>query len=131
MRHIMDNAVLRNPLGDCTNRGLTSVHDTVTVITDVPYLTVRDGGKTYFDKPDENKVLEYCRENNLDHSRTLILCDKRNNPVYTPYLKPLDAVYACRGGKKMLGPMDGGNRVRVRMENGDETIRVHDRYEED
>ena len=126
MRHTTDNRVYR-PAGfpDCTGGGITSIHDTLTVITSVPYLMTEFDGKSYYDRPDEKAVEEYVRKKGLDPNKVLILCDKTNNPIYTPYLKPLDSAY----GKGLVGPCAGGNYVEFRRNGKTEIVRVHDRYD--
>ena len=130
MRHI-DNCTVLRPAGypDCTGNGITARNDSVTVILDVPYLTIEDYGKTYYDRPDEKAILDYVKRQSLDPSRVVILCDKLNNTVYTPHLKPLDSVYGTRGGEKLTGPCSGGNYVAFREEGAERVIRVHDRYD--
>lgn len=132
MRHQKCCTVLR-PAGfpDCTGNGITARNDTVTVVTDVPYLMMESSGRTYYDHPDENAVMDYVRKNGLDPKKTVILCDKRNNPIYTPYLKPLDSIYGVdSAGKRLTGPCSGGNYVRFKDGSDNEQVmRVHDRYD--
>jgi hypothetical protein len=132
MRHLTNCTVLR-PAGfpDCTGGGITARHAGVTVITDVPYLMTEFNGHRYFDRPDEKAVLDYVRENGLDPQKVVILCDRQDNPVYTPFLKPLDSVYGLDGdGNRLTGPCAGGNYVRFRDGNDNErVVRVHDRYD--
>ncbi len=124
MKHISTCYVYHRAGGmDCTNGGLTARHKTVTVITDVPYLMTEFDGKTYPDRPDEDRVIAYVRARGLDANKILILCDRQSNPIYTPYLKPLNAVYKKEGS---VGPMFGGNYVELPHMNA---VRVHDRYE--
>lgn len=123
MNHIICFVYRRAGGTDCTNGGVTASHDTVTVITDVPYRYTEFDGKAYPDRPDEDRVIAYIRARGLDANRVLILCDRQSNPIYTPYLKPLDAVYKKEGS---VGPMFGGNYVELPHMNA---IRVHDRYE--
>lgn len=118
---------------DCTGNGITARNSRVIVLADVPYkMTVFDD-KTYYDRPDEVAVRQYCHKKKIDESKVLILCDKVNNPIYTPYLKPLDAIWGIRDGEKLVGPCAGGNYVCVEQQGSDgwkETIyRVHDRYD--
>lgn len=132
MRHQKCCTVLR-PAGfpDCTGNGITARNDTVTVVTDIPYLTMESSGRTYYDRPDENAVMDYVRKNGLDPKKTVILCDKQNNPIYTPYLKPLDSVYGVdSAGRRLTGPCSGGNYVRFKDSSDNEQVmRVHDRYD--
>lgn len=125
MNHIPFCHVYRDAANgtDCTNGGVTAHHTTVTVITDVPYLMTEFDGKTYPDRPDEDRVIAYVRARGLDANKVLILCDRQSNPIYNPYLKPLDAVYKKEGS---VGPMFGGNYVELPHMNA---VRVHDRYE--
>lgn len=125
MNHINFCHVYRDAVRstDCTNGGVTAHNDTVTVITDVPYRYTEFDGKAYPDRPNEERVMDYVRTYGLDPWKTLILCDRQSNPIYTPYLKPLDAVYKKAG---CVGPMFGGNYVELPHMNA---IRVHDRYE--
>ena len=127
MRHTRFNHVYRAAgIGDCTVNGITARFVMLNVIYDVPYLMTEFDGKEYFDRPDEEKVLEYIKKNNLDPERCVLLCDKRNNPIYTPYLKPLDSVYKKEG---YMGPCSGGNYVEFKHDTQTELIRVHDRYD--
>lgn len=120
---------------DCTANGITAQFDSLHVIVDVPYLMMKGFyDEYYFDKPDEKAVERYVEENGLDPKMVLIYCDKLNNPIYTPFLKPLDSVYGSReiGGRtvRLLGPMAGGNYVVFKDEEHKEhVVRVHDRYE--
>lgn len=127
MKHTPNCRVYR-PAGfpDCTGGGITAKHDTLTVITEVPYLMTEFDGRQYFDRPDEKAVMEYAGAKGLDPKRVLILCDRFNNPIYTPYLKPLDAVWGVRDGQKLTGPCAGGNYVETGR---DILVRVHDRYD--
>ena len=131
MRHTKNCMVLRPAdFPDCTGRGITARHTRLTVITDVPYLTTDIDGKEYFDRPDETAVEEYVRKEGLEPRKVVILCDKTNNPIYTPFLKPLDSVYGIRDGERLTGPCSGGNYVAFKDESGRErVIRVHDRYD--
>ena len=134
MEHINMCPVLRPANGvDCTNGGLTSRLPYVTVITDVPYITTNWENKTYYERPDEVAVRKYCHKKKINEASVLILCDKTNNPIYTPYLKPIDDVYNPKGKNHKVGPMMGGNYVIVRTGNTQYTTenvyRVHDRYE--
>lgn len=131
MQHFDSCEVLRPAGPDCTGGGITARHDRVTVITDVPYKTTTWQNTTYYDRPDEVAVRQYCHKKKLDENKVLILCDKTNNPIYTPYLKPLDAIWGVRGGQKLVGPCAGGNYVVIRNKSySDEGIyRVHDRYD--
>lgn len=128
MQHSCYNPVYRPAHGeDCTNGGITSRYENLIVITDVPYKKIVHDGNKYFDRPDEDAVMAYVKEKKLDPKRVLILCDKFNNDAYTPYLKPLDAIYRTnKDGRPRLGPMAGGNYV---LNVYDRMIRVHDRYE--
>lgn len=131
MRHIRSCRVLR-PAGmqDCTGHGITARFTVLDVILDVPYLMTEFDGKEYFDRPDEKAVEEYARKSGLDPRTVVLLCDKRNNPIYSPYLKPLDSVYGVRDGRKLTGPCAGGNYVACREPGENEkVIRVHDRYD--
>ena len=125
MKHINFCHVYRRGHGenDSTNNGITSRLDIVTVITDVPFKMKTAFGKEYLDGPDEAAVEEYVRRRGLDPAKVLLLCDKTDNPIYTPYLKPLDSVFK---GKGRLGPMFGGNYVGIDYHT---LVRVHDRYE--
>ena len=127
MKHTPNCRVYR-PAGfpDCTGNGITAKYDTLTVVTDVPYLMTEFDGKKYLDRPDEEAVMEYAGAKGLDPRRVLILCDRFENPIYTPYLKPLDAVWGVRGGQKLTGPCAGGNYVETGR---DILVRVHDRYD--
>lgn len=112
---------------DCTNGGVTFIFDAVIVVTGVPYRTIEHDGKTYLDRPDEDAVMRYVKEQGLDEKKVLLLCDRFDNPVYTPYLKPLDAVYGkAPDGERLAGPMYGGNFVEIDYTTA---VRVHDRYE--
>ena len=125
MKHILSCSVFREAdFPDCTNKGITAQYGRVIVITDVPYKTTEFNGETYFDCPDEQAVQEYVHRQGLDPKTVLILCDKTNNPIYTPYLKPLDSVW----GVGLVGPCFGGNYVRLSY-NEHTLIRVHDRYD--
>ena len=132
MRHIKFCRVLR-PAGmqDCTGHGITARHTHLTVIVGVPYLMTEFQGKEYFDHPDEKAVEAYVRKEGLNPREVVILCDKTNNPIYTPYLKPLDSQYGLDGdGNRLTGPCAGGNYVAFREGDSDErVIRVHDRYD--
>ena len=131
MKHT-DNCMVLRPADfpDCTGRGITARFARLTVITDVPYLTMEIDGKEYFDRPDEAAVEEYVRKEGLEPRKVVILCDKVNNPIYTPYLKPLDSIYGVRDGKRLMGPCSGGNYVAFKEGTGDESVvRVHDRYD--
>lgn len=133
MRHIQNCKVFVRKGGqDCTGKGITYRYDDVTVIVNVPYKYTEWQGKQYYDQPDEVAVRQYCHKKGLDEQRVLLLCDKRNNPIYSPYLKPLDAVWGVRRTEKLTGPCAGGNYVLVRDpdEQWKETMyRVHDRYD--
>lgn len=132
MREIKNCTVLRRAGQDCTGGGITARYENVTVIVDVPYLMTEWRGNQYFDRPDEKAVRRHCQENGIDEKEVLILCDKQNNPVYTPYLKPLDAVWGVRNGEKLVGPCAGGNYVIVHGKSySDDSVicRVHDRYD--
>ena len=124
MNHIPTCYVYRRADGtDCTNGGVTARLATVTIITDVPYRYTGFDGKKYPERHHEDRVMAYVRSRGLDANKVLILCDRQSNPIYTPYLKPLDAVYKKEG---FVGPMFGGNYVELPHMNA---IRVHDRYE--
>lgn len=131
MRHIKHCRVLR-PAGmrDCTGNGITARHTRLTVITDIPYRMTEYQGKNYFDRPDEAAVEAYVRREGLDPDTVVILCDKTNNPIYTPYLKPLDSVYGSGPSGRLTGPCAGGNYVAFSEGDAPErVIRVHDRYD--
>lgn len=114
---------------DCTGNGITAQNTSVTVITDVPYKMTTFDGKEYYDRPDEDAVEAFAEKNNLDKSRIVLLCDKTNNPIYTPYLKPLDSVWGVNHhGEKLVGPCFGGNYVCVDTHEH-KLVRVHDRYD--
>lgn len=117
---------------DCTNGGITARLARVNVITDVPYKFTEWNGKRYYDRPDEVAVRQFCHKKKIDERTVLLLCDKTNNPIYTPYLKPLDAVWKdINVGKetiRRIGPMAGGNYVLIDQKH-ETLIRVHDRYE--
>ncbi len=136
MQHIDNCTILQPRHADCTNRGLSSMGTVVTVITDVPYKYTEWQGKRYYDRPDETAVRKYCHKKKLDEKRVLILCDKQNNNIYGPTLKPLDAIWKKdANGEERLGPMYGGNWAIVRGydENGyrhsERAYPIHDRYE--
>lgn len=134
MEHINMCPVLRPAHGrDCTNNGLSSRLDYVTVVKDVPYIMTHWNGNTYYERPDEVAVRKYCHKKKINEATVLILCDKTNNPTYTPYLKPIEDVWNPKGKNHKLGPMMGGNYVIVREGNeyytNEKVVRVHDRYE--
>lgn len=133
MRIIKNCSVLvKKNSQDCTGKNITFHHDYLTVITGVPYLMIEFDGKSYYDRPDEEQVRRFCEAKGLDTKTVLLLCDKRNNPIYTPYLKPLDAVWGVRNGEKLTGPCAGGNYVVIKDPDEDwkeSVIRVHDRYD--
>lgn len=130
MKHTLCNRVYR-PAGfpDCTGGGITAKHDILTVITDAPYLTTTFDGKEYPARPDEDAVMEYVKDKGLNPEKTLILCDRFSNPIYTPYLKPLNSAWGMRDGQRLTGPCAGGNYVEVDALPGRPLIRVHDRYD--
>jgi len=130
MRTINFCTVLRPADGkDCTGGGITAKNSMVSVVIDVPYNTMEHDGQTYYGKPDEALIEEYVRKNSLDPKKVVFLCDKTNNPIYTPYLKPLDSVWGkAPDGTKLVGPCAGGNYVKYH-DGGEKIIRVHDRYD--
>lgn len=134
MLHIRNCKVLRPAdFPDCTGGGITARNTHVEVLIDVPYKKTCVNSTIYYDRPDEAAIREYCHTKNIDESKVLILCDKFNNSIYTPYLKPLDAVWGERNGQKLVGPCAGGNYVSVEQnEPGgwkEDVYRVHDRYD--
>lgn len=133
MKHQKYCPVLRRADGvDCTGNGITARHAAVTVITGVPYIMTKGlDGREYYDRPDEKAVERYADDKALPRHEVLMLCDKTNNPIYTPYLKTLDSVYGVASdGEKLVGPCAGGNYVRFDDGNGREVVmRVHDRYD--
>ena len=127
MRIIKNCRVLvRKNSQDCTGKGITFHNDLLTVIEDVPYVMIEHDGKEYYNHPDEKAVEAYCDGHGLDKKKVVLLCDKTNNPIYTPYLKPLDSVWGVRDGQKLTGPCHGGNYVEI---GHTQAVRVHDRYD--
>lgn len=121
---------------DCTGKGITYHYDHLDVLIDVPYKMLIENGKEYYDRPDEKKIRAWCVTHGVNPREVLILCDKRNNPIYTPYLKPLDTEWGVRNGERLVGPAMGGNYVLVSIHGegpwggSTETVyRVHDRYD--
>lgn len=135
MKHIENCKILvPKNFPDCTGQGVSFRHDRVTVILDAPYIYTEHLGHRYYDRPDEVAVRKYCHKKKLDESKVLILCDKFDNPVYSPYCKPLDAIWGVKDGEKLVGPCAGGNYVLVDIENADgcreeRIFRIHDRYD--
>lgn len=118
---------------DCTGGGISAHYDTLTLLTDVPYTYTTFMGKQYYERPDEQAIEKYCTKKEIDPRTVLILCDKVNNPIYTPYVKPLDSVWGVRDGQKLTGPCAGGHYLLAEI--NDETgwkemiWRIHDRYD--
>jgi len=133
MKHYTCTVLRPADFQDCTGYGITARFPRLTIITDVPYTMHEFDGHQYYDRPNEKAVMDYVKTKGLDPKKVLILCDKRNNPVYTPYAKPLDEVYAVDGqGRKLMGPCNGGNYIIYVTENENEyekAVRVHDRYD--
>jgi hypothetical protein len=105
--------VFRDSLGDCTNNGITSKHNSLTMFVDCS----------------DQEALEYCKENNIDPNSCIILVRRmlwgERHDYAEPLIKP--------SGK--VGPMMGGNFVYTcdsRMHDWAKSwlpIPVHDRYE--
>lgn len=133
MKKITNCKVLRPAdFPDCTGNGITAQNSSVTVLVDVPYLYTEFNGKQYYEKPDEKAIEKFCETKKIDKKTVLILCDKTNNPIYSPFLKPLDSVWGVRNGEKLVGPCAGGNYVAVEQNDEgwkEKIFRVHDRYD--
>lgn len=102
-------------LGDCTNNGVSSRHDSMTLF--------------YGCKRQE--VLDYCKEKGIDPDGCLVLVERRLRGEQYSYATPL----VHQTGK--LGPMFGGNFIytsdsRLAEAMGTSVsvpVKVHDRYE--